>query len=440
MKSLLHGSALFLLLPLGWVAPALAEENPAIVETLAILRERGMIDESKHAELVAKNQAWETSHPSLLSRLEWSADFRGRLENFWYDEDDFGTDTDDRTRGRYRLRFGARAKVNEVVTAGFMLGSGDFNKEDPITGGENRSTNRSFGSGPDFDMDAIFIDQAYVELAVPKRFLPEGMTLKNITGKQANPFLWKNGKDILIWDNDITPEGLAFQLNAMPADQLSLFANGGYFISDENSGSRDPHVMGVQGGLGFLPVEDIDTGLRVSLYRWGSDTSDFQASANSFGALSNFDLAGDPLPNDYSVLEAGAYARFKYIEDWPVLVYGQFAQNVDAESIPGAGQQDTGWGAGVEVGDKKKLVMLGAGYYREEANFSPAQFTDSDLFDGYTNREGWLVYLARELFPNTEVNLTFFKDDAIEDAAIFDVDGAPSADRMRLQTDFIVKF
>jgi hypothetical protein len=198
--------------------------------------------------------------------------------------------------------------------------------------------------------------------------------------------------------------------------------------------------MGAQGGLGFAPVEDIDTGLRVSVYRWGSDTSDFQASANEFGALSDFDLAGDPISNDYSVLEAGAFARFKYIEDWPILVYGQFAQNVDAESIAGAGKQDTGWGAGVEVGDKKKLVMLGAGYYSEEANFSPAQFTDSDLFDGYTNREGWLVYLARELFPNTEVNLTLFKDDAIEDGAIFAVDGAPSADRMRLQTDFIVKF
>ena len=47
---------------------------------------------------------------------------------------------------------------------------------------------------------------------MPKRFLPEGMTLKSIVGKQANPFLWKNGKDILIWDNDITPEGVALQL------------------------------------------------------------------------------------------------------------------------------------------------------------------------------------------------------------------------------------
>jgi hypothetical protein len=50
------------------------------------------------------------------------------------------------------------------------------------------------------------------------------------------------------------------------------------------------------------------------------------------------------------------------------------------------------------------------------------------------------VYLGRELWPNTELNVTFFKGDAIDDDAIFAVPGAPSSDRMRLQTDFLVKF
>ena len=183
------------------------------------MRERGLIDEAKQAELLSKNQQWEAAHPALLSRLEWSADFRGRMENFWYEEDPFGVDDPDRNRGRYRLRLGARAKVNEVVTVGFMLASGDFDEEGSGSGCENRSTNRSFGTGSDFNMDTICIDQAYVELAMPKRFLPEGMTLKSITGKQANPFLWKIGKDILIWDNDITPEGVAFQLTGLPAER-----------------------------------------------------------------------------------------------------------------------------------------------------------------------------------------------------------------------------
>jgi hypothetical protein len=437
-----HSIAVFLALAsLVATAPALAEENPALLETLQIMRERGLIDEAKHAELVAKNQAWEASHPSLLSRLEWSGDFRGRLENFWYDEDDFGVDTQDRTRGRYRLRIGARAKVNEVVTGGFMLASGDFDDQDGSGSGcEHRSTNRSFGSGTEFNMDTICIDQAYVELGMPKRFLPEGMTLKSIVGKQANPFLWKNGKDILIWDNDITPEGVGLQVAGPVTDALSLFGNAGYFVADENSGGRDPHVFAAQAGFGFAPLEHVETGGRISFYQWGSDTSTFQGTANSFGALSLVDGAGAPISNEYGVLELGGYARFKHVENWPVLLYAQFAQNVDAESIPGAGKQDTGWGAGIEIGDKKHLVSVGAGYYEQEANFAPAQFTDSDLFDGYTNREGWLVYLARELWANTELNVTFFKDDPIEDGAIFAVPGATSSDRMRLQTDFLVKF
>jgi hypothetical protein len=77
---------------------------------------------------------------------------------------------------------------------------------------------------------------------------------------------------------------------------------------------------------------------------------------------------------------------------------------------------------------------------RSQANFAPAQFVDSDLFDGYTNRRGWLVWLGRQLWPNTELALTCFKGDSIDDGATFASPDASSADRMRLQTDFIVKF
>jgi len=422
VKSLRHGSAILVLVALGWVPPALAEENPAIVETLAILRERGMIDESKHAELVAKNQAWEGSHPSLLSRLEWSADLRGRLENFWYDEDDFGMDSPDRNRGRYRLRLGARAKVNEVVTAGFRLASGE---------NDHRSTNQSFGKENDFGPDAIWIDQAYVELGMPKRFLPEGMTLRSTIGKQANPFLWKNGRDFMLWDQDITPEGVGFQVTGAPTEMLSLYGNAGYFIADENSGAKDPHVLGLQGGFGLAPVESFDFGARMSFYGWGSVNDPFLTRTADDGSLiSN--------TGDYKVVALASFGRLETFEKWPILVYGHIAQNVEAQGPAGVGDEDLGWGAGVEVGDKKR-IMLGAGYYHLEANFSPPQFTDSDLFDGYTNREGFLVYASREIFANTELNLTLFSGDAIEDGPAFDLE-AESADRYRLQTDLVVKF
>jgi hypothetical protein len=431
VRGIRHGLAIVAgLAAVAFTIPAAAEENPALLETLEIMRERGLIDEAKHAELVAKNQAWEASHPSLLSRLQWSGDFRGRLENFWYDRDDFGTSTQDRTRGRYRLRIGAEAEINEVVTAGFRIASGD---------GDHRSTNQSFGSGDDFDKDGLYIDEAYAELAVPGRFLPEGMSVKSIVGKQSNPFVWKNGKDFMIWDNDITPEGVGVQIGGSPGESLSLFANAGYFIVDEESSSKDPHVFGIQGGFGLLPYENIELGGRASFYDWRSVDDPFLTRTNESGSLITDE-------RDYQVVELSAYSRFTHHESWPVLVYGQVAQNLEADSPGGTGDEDLGWGFGIEVGDKKKYVMIGGGYYHVEANFSPSQFTDSDLFDGFTNREGFLVYASRQLFSNTDLNLTFFSGDEIESGAAFDLnaifpdDSFPSAERYRLQTDLIVKF
>ena len=189
------------------------------------------------------------------------------------------------------------------------------------------------------------------------------------------------------------------------------------------------------GGLLITASRLVEFGARASYYNWESLNAAFLTRSANDGSLIND-------TSDYKVVELASYARIKTFEQWPILVYGQFAQNLAAQSPDGS--QDQGWGVGVEVGDKKR-VMIGAGYYHLEANFSPAQYTDSDLFDGFTNRKGFLVYAAREIFTNTELGMTFFSGDAIEDGAAFDIGTAtgttvPSADRFRLQTDLMVKF
>ena len=105
-----------------------------------------------------------------------------------------------------------------------------------------------------------------------------------------------------------------------------------------------------------------------------------------------------------------------------------------------AGKEDTGWGLGVEVGDKKKLAMLGIGYFHLEANFWPAQFTESDLLDGFTNRKGWAFYVAREILPNTELGVQLFVSDPIRSSTTSFATSVSGADRVRLQTDLLVKF
>jgi hypothetical protein len=271
---------------------------------------------------------------------------------------------------------------------------------------------------------------------MPTRFLPEGTALSTTVGKMENPFRWKNGKDFMIWDGDITPEGVGLQISGAPTEAFSLFGNAGYFIVDENSSGSDPHLLGLQGGFGLSPTDCFELGFRTSYYDWRSVDDPFLSRSTDSGSL----IADT---RDYRVVELASYGRITKFEHWPILVYGHLAKNLAASSIEG--DEDIGWGVGVEVGDKKRFVMIGGGYYHVEANFSPAQFTDSDLFDGYTNREGFLVYLARELFPNTELNVTFFSGEEIEDDLAFDIGAltgstVESAERFRLQTDLVVKF
>jgi hypothetical protein len=58
-------------------------------------------------------------------------------------------------------------------------------------------------------------------------------------------------------------------------------------------------------------------------------------------------------------------------------------------------------------------VKLGFGFFHVEANALVAQFSESDLLDGFTNREGYAFYAIRKLNPATELRLTLFDSDEI---------------------------
>jgi hypothetical protein len=430
VKKQLRFSLVALACVLAVGAPAIAAEEAVIEEVLAILKERGIVDEARHAELVAKNQAYEARRVSLLSKIIWTGDFRARLEDFWFQEDDLGGQPDDRHRGRYRLRIGAVVPINDWVTAGFRLASGET---------ENRSTNRSLGQGVDFDRDTIAIDEAYLQIKLP---IDVGST-SFVFGKQSNPFLWKNGKDYMTWDPDYSPEGVSLRFTMQPSDSVSVFANAGYFLIDEQKGAKDPHYFALQGGGQLQAAEKLAFGGRATWYSYASLNSSFFTRHGLFG---NEDLS-DRADGSIDQLELSAYGRASYRERWPVLVHAHFTKNFDAASLPGEGKQDTGWGIAVEAGDAKQFAMLGVGYYNLEADFAPALYIDSDLTDGVTNRKGWAFYGTRQIFPNTELTLELFMSDVVDSSPIFAGDGTSldpgsvaGSERLRLRTDVVVKF
>ena len=429
----------------AWLALAAAPEPtraedpeaPVVEEILGVLRERGLLDPSEHDRLVTRYQAQEEDRRSGLPKIRLSGDMRLRGEGFWYDEDAVA-DTSNRYRGRYRLRIAAAADVNEYMTAYARLASGE---------GDNRSTNTSFGRpGPDFDQDPIFIDRASLETRAPERWLPEGASAAIEVGKQPNPFLWKGARDLMLWDNDITPEGVALRGRLELARNLQLFANAGYFIVDENSSAADPHLIGAQlGGEWGLPVPVV-IGARATWYGFRSVDGDFvERGIDGTGGVTSAagNLPGLDGSGGIDVGELGAYATWKGVEGWPITLFGYLSNNFSAEDsglTPQAGSESLGWWAGIEVGDKKHLVQLGFSYLYLEANAFPSQFVDSDFLDGVTNREGFSVWGSRQILPNTDFNVSLFVTDAIEDELPDFEDSVEGSERLRLQTDVVVSF
>jgi hypothetical protein len=420
--------------------PARAEdpEAPVVEEILGVLRERGLLDPSEHDRLVTRYQAQEEDRRSGLPKIRLSGDLRLRGDGSWYDEDEV-EDRSNRYRGRYRLRIAASADVNDHMTAFARLASGE---------GDNRSTNTSFGRpGPDFDQDAIFIDRASLETRMPERWLPEGASFAAEVGKQPNPFLWKAARDVMLWDNDITPEGVALRGRLEPARGLRLFANAGYFIVDENSSASDPHLIGAQLGAEWELAAPLTVGGRATWYGFRSLDGDFvERGIDGTGGVT--DAAGNLQglidgAGDIDVGELGAYATWTGLEGWPITVYGYLAENFSARRsalAPDAGSESLAWGVGLEVGDKKELLQLGVAYLHLEANAFPAQFVDSDFLDGFTNREGFAFSGSRQILPNTDLNVTLFASDAIEDALPDFEESVAGSDRLRLQTDVVVSF
>jgi hypothetical protein len=437
------------LFAVGLSSPARAagdSGSTAIDELVDVLHEQGLIDEEQRDQILMKHyneQLNVNPAPSVSQGLgegwEFFGDLRLRNEGFWYDTDKTGVERDNRNRFRYRARIGFKKKINDWVKVGMRFASGT---DDP------RSTNRTLGDDEDFDPDEVFIDRAWAEITLPEF---NGIQTKFEGGKVANPFTWKRGKDFVIWDGDINLEGGSLKSKMPIGENASLFLNTGYYIDDENSTSKDPKVIAVQLGGEAELNEEITAGVRTSGYWWRALDDDFVERAEEFGNLSSAFENGKA-----RIGEVTAYLGYNGIDEWPILVYGTAIRNflADDSIIDGrrVDEEDTAWGYGLEVGSAKKWFKLGAGYFNVEANSVVSLFTDSDLFDGFTNRRGWVVYGSRQLAKGTQVNVTFFNSDSIRNSGAFSgcrddvagcgpfTDSVEDADRSRLQTDIIFKF
>lgn len=397
-----------------------------------------------------------------LKGVKMGGDLRLRAENFNYYEDDFDdgesvtSDTRDRTRYRFRLRWGVEKDFGDDWKVGFRLASATASTTNPIAT-DNTSTNVTLGNPGYFSYKNIYIDRAYAT------YSPNGLkdygALKGVTigaGKFDNPFLRYSTP--IIWDGDVTPEGVyekaSIQLLSSEENKLYAHLLAGQFITHENSGAEtDAQLFGYQGAL------------NLSTYMFGTDAAVDISSAVSYYDYPNYfqtigatnNTATSFLRTNTSALDNPKVLDFYNeqvipIGGWPVTFWEDVVTNVGSidgtrAAIHEAHDDDFAWGVGVKVGKmkKKKDWEFHYGYYEIGANAVVAAFNDSDFGGpggvGHTNRAGHKFGLGLLLTDNVSLNYTGFLV-RVKDPTNSAVIAANAADEkvFRSQIDLLWKF
>lgn len=424
-------------------APARAANEEAVETVLGALKDEGVIDDAQYSRIISKNHARERE--SWWQRISWFGDFRFRHESFYFQKDSTGTQRDDRFRMRYRLRTGAHVAINDYADVTFRLATG---------GGSTRSRNQTIGDNVDFRPDQIRLDQAFATLRAPQSwFRSEDASARLLLGKMPNLFLWKHGRDIFPWDNDITPAGAALILDYAPADSAEFSLKGGYFVIEEFNDSRDPYLAAIRLSGDFHPSRLLTVGGQVTYYAFRSLDSGFIQRGETPTARPGVGLGGNlvgGLSDDsgVDVSEFGLYAQYDRFRDWPILVFARLFENWSAQSTPFGGKEDLAWGVGFEVGRSNRIARLGFSYWWVEANAFPGQFVDGTYTDSLSNRKGFNLFAGRQILDGTDLRVSFYMSDVIDDG-LLDPDGEggtePSdsvlnAERIRITADVIFHF
>jgi hypothetical protein len=350
-----------------------------------------------------------------LANTKWAGDLRLRHET------QFREPAKDRNRERFRARFGFTTKPWEPLELGVRLATGASG--DPV------STNQSFTGT--FDKKAVFIDKAYAKYtAAPWAAL--------IGGKMDNPFAVNSE---LVWDGDVTPEGVAAQFKAPEALRLPfqetfpsvIFLNIGAFpVSEINGDYGDPAVFGFQIGKEVKFPRGFSWYSSIAYYDFtavkGKRTSDINQVTAPSGNTTLGPAAAPVYRDDFNLVDVQGNLGLPPIFGQPVVLIGNLVHNTEAAD------DDTAWHAGLKVGKvTEKLGSWEAGYFYKQVP-SDALFgaiTDSDFGGGGTNHEGHKLGVRMGLNKYAEAGISYSRTD--------EVDGAQNRVNT-LQVDAILKY
>jgi hypothetical protein len=362
----------------------------------------------------AKAQDKAASLPDWVNHIQPFADLR-----FRYDETD-NQDTDERVRERLRARFGADVEVNDSFNMIFELATSETQPNgqgDPIS--NNQTMTNSFSGKP------VWLYLGYFDYH-PKQI--QGLHIDG--GKMNNPF-YIPATNQLIWDRDLTPEGVALRYSHAFGAFEPFLNIGNFWITERytSSGDQDTsdkwtELTGFQGGT-KVNLADNKVYLKAGVGNfYYSRTKGWSVIGPSTSFAGNSSVTKDidgkatsVYDNTYNLMEYNGEVGGK-IGSVPWIIYGDYVINngittkdsgVFVKENP---KDNIGYIAGVSIGSYDKPLGLAVRYYYRylQKDAVIGAFCDSDDSGGGTDNHGNTVGLDLGLYKNVWASLTYYMD------------------------------
>jgi len=362
--------------------------------------------------------------PAFAQAAEWHEKLKLKGDIRFRNELIQQQDKKDNFRWRMRARIAAEAEINETWSATIGLASGS---DDPV------STNQTLSSG--FSRKTIMLDLAYVDFH-PK----QAPGLNMIAGKMKLPFETAD-KTQLVWDNDLTPEGIALKYKRTAGEKAEIFMNAtGFYITDRDP-DNEQWMSGGQAGFSVKPSVKMSVMAGVSYFDYHRTKGQLgiynpvKLYGNSKTKIGTSVVNGDTIDvfgyaSDFNQLEVFGLVDIKANDKVSLRLTGDYVNNAAADSLNTAYL----FGGSLAYGKDKGSMKLSANYRKVEADALIGAFTYSDPWGGGTNGKGFELGFSYGLAKGASFDVTYL----INTKGIKESD--TESDYNRLQVDFQTKF
>ncbi len=329
--------------------------------------------------------------------LKWSGDIRLRHQESKNEGEEA------RNKAQLRARLGLQTQVNDETKAVIRV----------ATGSKATSTNQQLGdsSSAGFQKRAFSLDLAYVN------WQPIS-SVEVLGGKTVNPYFMP-GKNQLIWDSDVTPEGASVKWSSDINEEFGAFAVLAHHIVSESYDTTnkknwvDSQINGAQVGIEWKPEDS-----KVTFGASSLNYVDFKdKSFTGFSIASNTDNGTTPTAGykyGFKLTEIFLEASHKF-EGFDLMLFADSVSNSEADDKNKALSVGFGLGYG-----KLKFQWVNL---KAEKDSLPAAFADGDVNNGSsTDVSGNRLNLSYKLADKTDLGVTYYSLKTPIDGTSLDVE------------------